>query len=307
MRIRYLQAFRAVMETGSVTEAAQTIYLTQPQVSRLIVSLEDELGLRLFVRTGRRLVPTEEGLRFYDETKRVFAGIDEIYKIAADIRAAKEPRLRVMSQPYLAYALLPESFAAFEKLYPDLRFSLEIRSRGDVGPWVAGQQFDLGLAALPINFPAARPVKFASAATVAALPKGHHLARKDRLTAGEIAAEPFIALRPFTLMRRFIDSTFHSVGFSLAIRAETSTGLSVCQMVSKGLGVSIVDPLVAKCIDPDFIEIRKWDPGLKLRYGFVYSEAYAPSALTLEFAKVVAATAKRMAPDYIELVSKDDS
>ena len=115
-------------------------------MSRLIATLEDELGLRLFVRTGRRLVPTEEGLRFYDETKRVLAGIDEISSIAKDIRTVKEPRLRVMCQPYLAYALLPESFAAFEKIYPALRFSLEIRSRGDVGPWIAGQQFDLGIA-----------------------------------------------------------------------------------------------------------------------------------------------------------------
>lgn len=66
-------------------------------------------------------------------------------------------------------------------------------------------------------------------------------------------------------------------------------------------------PLVAKCIDPDLIEIREWRPGLKLRYGFVFSEAYAPSALTLEFTKVVACIAKRLAPKHIQLISEGDS
>lgn len=141
---------------------------------------------------------------------------------------------------------------------------------------------------------------------MAVLPKRHHLARKKRLSANEIAAEPFIALKRFTLLRRFTDSIFHSAGLSLSVRAESSTGLSVCQMVSKGLGVSLVDPLVAKCIDPNLIEIREWDPGFRLRYGFVYSEAYAPSALTLEFADIVASTAKRLSPEYVDLVSKAD-
>ena len=294
------------METGSVTEASKTIYLTQPQVSRLIAALENELGLRLFVRAGRRLVPTQEGLRFYDETQRILAGIDDFYKIAKDIREINEPRLRVMCQPYLAYALMPESFAAFAERYPKTRFSLEIRSRGDVGPWMAGQQFDIGLAALPIDFPAARAIQFASVTMVVALPKGHHLTRKEFLDAEEIAAEPFITLKPFTLLRRLTDNIFHGAGLSLSVRAESSSGLSVCQMVSKGLGVSIVDPLVAKCIDPNLIEIRSWAPGIKLRYAFIYSEAYAPSSLTLEFADTVAFTTKRLCPDYVDLVSKVD-
>lgn len=294
------------METGSVTEASKTIYLTQPQVSRLIAALENELGLRLFVRAGRRLVPTQEGLRFYDETQRILAGIDDFYKIAKDIREVNEPRLRVMCQPYLAYALMPESFAAFAELYPATRFSLEIRSRGDVGPWVAGQQFDLGLAALPIDFPDARAIQFASVAMVVALPKGHPLTRKDRLNAEDIAAEPFVALKPFTLLRRLTDGIFHSAGLSLSVRAESSSGLSACQMVSKGLGLSIVDPLVANCIDPRLIEIRRWEPGVRLRYAFIYSKAYAPSSLTLEFADTVASTAKRLSPGYVDLASKED-
>src|SRR3989338_8928205 len=74
----------------------------------------------------------------YNEVKRILSGFDEIARIAEDIRSHKEARRRVVSQPFLAQAVLPHAFAAFAEAHPGLRYSLEIRSRGDVGSWIAG-------------------------------------------------------------------------------------------------------------------------------------------------------------------------
>jgi len=112
MTLQSLQALRAVMETGSVTEAARRLYRTQPQISRLIASLEGEIGFRLFLRDRRRLMPTQEGSLFYNNVSRILSGFDDISKIAEDIRSHKEARLRMVSQPFLAQAVLPEAFAA---------------------------------------------------------------------------------------------------------------------------------------------------------------------------------------------------
>lgn len=295
MRLRYLQALHAVMETGSVTEGARRLYRTQPQVSRLIASLEDELGFRLFIRQGRRLLPTQEGVRFYEEAKRILIGLDDISKIAEDIRTLKEARLKIVAQPYLGHALVPDAIAEFARRYPQVRYSLEVRSRNDVAQWIAGQQFDLGLAALPIEAPAVRSQPFASVPVVALLPKGHPLARKKELSAADIAAEPFVALRPLTLLRHHIDSLFGELGLSLEIRAEASSGLAACQLVAHGIGITLADLLVARCISSDRIDIRPWRPGLKLTYGFLFPSARAPSALVLDFAETVARLAKRLA------------
>ncbi|MCG8361388.1 MAG: LysR substrate-binding domain-containing protein, partial [Kiloniellales bacterium] len=105
--------------------------------------------------------------------KRILLGLDEISKIADDIRTMKEARLKIVAQPYVAHALVPDAFVDFHARYPQVRFSLEIRSRGDVAPWIAGQQFDLGIAALPIDAPAVRSEPFASVSVAAILPKGH--------------------------------------------------------------------------------------------------------------------------------------
>src|SRR6185369_3952341 len=130
MRLRYLQALRGVMETGTVTEAARRLGRTQPQVSRLLGALEAELGFNLFIRKGRRLLPTSEGTAFYQQAERILSGWDDIATIAEDIRTRREPKLRLITQPYLAHALMPATFAAFVAKHPSFRWAWKTGSAG---------------------------------------------------------------------------------------------------------------------------------------------------------------------------------
>jgi DNA-binding transcriptional LysR family regulator len=304
MRLQGLRAFQAVMETGSTTEAGRRLFRTQPQISRLIAALEGEIGFKLFLRDRRRLVPTQEGTLFHAEVRRILSGLDEISRVAEDIRAHKEARLRIVSQPYLAHAVLPDALAAFARSHPNLRYSLEIRSRGDVASWVAGHQFDLGIVALPIDVPGVSSQPFAAVQVLVALPAGHPLARKKRLKAEDITGQPFIALRPYALLRHLIDECFARLDLPLTIRAETSFGLAACQMVARGLGVTLTDPLVARCLPPGQIELREWEPGLTLTYGFLFSSTHPPLSAVLDFADTVTETTKRLAPEYVRLTGK---
>lgn len=281
MRVRYLQALRAVIETGSVTEAAKRLSLTQPQVSRLLGALERELGFELFLRQGRRIVPTLEGAQFYEEAKRILSGFDEIGRIASDIRTRQDAWIRVVAQPYLGHSLLPRAIADFGKQYPNVRVTMEIRSRADVGHWVAGQQFDLGVVALPLEVPAIRSEEFAKVRLALAVHEGHRLAKRGVVRPSDIVNESFVALRPYTLLRHYIDEQFGRLGVTPQIRAETSSGLSACQLVAEKIGVSLVDPIVARMIPG--IVVKRWDPPIHLTYGFLFPTAYAISALTMKF------------------------
>jgi len=292
------------METASVTEAGRRLYRTQPQISRLIAALEEEVGFKLFLRHRRRLVPTQEGNLFYNEAKRILTGLDEISRVADDIRSHKDARLRIVSQPYLGLAVLPDAIATFSQSRPNLRVSVEIRSRGDVASWVAGHQFDLGIVALPIDVPGVRSEPFAEVRVVVALPRRHSLAKKKRLTAFDLVDQPFIALRPYTLLRQAVDRLFGDLGLSLTIRAETSFGLSACQMVATGLGITLTDPLIARCLPYGHLQLRDWEPGLHLTYGFLYSSAHPPLSMVTEFSDEVAATTKRLSPGHVTLIKE---
>src|SRR5579872_712507 len=109
MKLAHLQALRAVMETGTATGAAVRLGRTQPQVSRLIADFEHDLGLRLFGRDKKRLIPTREGREFYAQALRVLDQVDGIPAAVRKIRATAEIHLNIACQPYIAQALLPDA------------------------------------------------------------------------------------------------------------------------------------------------------------------------------------------------------
>lgn len=301
MRLNRLQALRAVLETGSVTEASRRIHRTQPQISRLISALEEEVGFSLFLRQGRGLIPTQECLRFYEGTRHILAGFEEVSRIADSIRNKQDAWLRILTQPYFAYSVTPGAIAEFSRNHPNIRVSLEVRSRVDVGLWMSGQQFDLGLAALPIDFPGIRSRTFANVRLVIAMPEGHRLAAKPVLTPDDIKDEPFIALRPFTLLRQRIDDLMEKQRLPLRMIMETSSGQSACQLAALGVGIALADPILAANVPG--IVLRDFEPQLSIPYGFLLPASYAPSEQAREFAKLFVRIVKDTAPDRVDLVS----
>ncbi|RBL80100.1 LysR family transcriptional regulator [Streptomyces cavourensis] len=303
MRLNRLQALRAVMETGSVTEASRRIHRTQPQISRLISALEEEVGFSLFSRQGRGLIPTQECLRFYEGTRHILAGFEEVDRIAGNIRNQQDAWLRILTQPYFAYSAMPGAIAEFGRSHPQVRMSLEVRSRVDVGLWMSGQQFDLGVAALPIDFPGITSRTFAQVRLVIAMPEGHRLAAKRVVTATDIQDEPFIALRPYTLLRQHIDDLMEKRRLPLRLVMETSSGQSACQLAALGMGIALADPILAANVPG--IVLRDFEPRLTMPYGFLLPSSYAPSEQAREFARLLIRRVKEMAPERVDLVALD--
>ena len=85
LTLRQIDAFRAVMLTGTATEAAQVLGISQPAISRLVSDLEQEIGFKLFDRVGRRVVPTAEAQILIEEVKRALTGLDQIRETASEI------------------------------------------------------------------------------------------------------------------------------------------------------------------------------------------------------------------------------
>lgn len=299
MSLKRLQALKAVLETGSVTEGAQMLNRTQPQISRLLAALEDEVGFPLFVRQGRGLLPTRECLRFYEGTRHILDGLQDISRVAKSIRSHHEAWLHIVTQPYFAHGVMPNAIHAFAQQYPSARVSLEVRSRVDVGLWMSGQKFDFGLAALPLDFPGLRTQPFADASVIVAMPEGHPLAERKILGPADLQGQPFIALRTSTLLRQFTDDLCARQGINLQIVAETSTGESACMMTALGMGITLSDPVLASRI-PGLV-LRDFEPTLHLRYGFLLPGLFAPSELAQAFARTVVETVAKTGGDRVRI------
>ena len=104
---RQIEFFRAVMATGQVTRAAQSLHTSQPTVSRELARLEQVLQLRLFDRIRGRLQPTARALALHEEVERSYVGLDRIAATAQALRQFAHARVSIACLPALAHALLP--------------------------------------------------------------------------------------------------------------------------------------------------------------------------------------------------------
>ncbi|MBH5388541.1 methyl-accepting chemotaxis protein [Bradyrhizobium diversitatis] len=113
MNPRQIEAFRAVMLTGSMSVAAEMLKITQPAVSRLIKDLEADMKLLLFRREGNRLVPSHEATILFTEVDRFYVGMDRIAKIANELRHAKVGSLRIASIGALSLSCITQAISTF--------------------------------------------------------------------------------------------------------------------------------------------------------------------------------------------------
>lgn len=242
---RQIEAFRAIIESGSVTAAADLLFLTQPSVSRLLADLEAELGFALFARIGRSLAPTPEADALYEEVRRSFVGLQEITRVADDIRQYRSGSLKIAAMPALGLQFLPAAVAAFTTERPGITVSLRVRSSHAVVQHLSSQQFDIGFSALEFELPAIRREALGTMPMLAVLPPDHALCAKAVLEPEDFQHRPFIALGSEISTRSDTDRFFADHGIRPRVVAEAQLSFAICAMVAGGAGISIVEPVTA--------------------------------------------------------------
>lgn len=285
MNLKRLQAFHAVFSTGSVTEAARRLHLSQPAVSRLIADLERELGLALFVRQRQRLVVTGEGRAFFREAERALAAVDQIVDIARDIRTLQGAHLRVVAPMIVAFGLMPAAIKAFTTLHPRARVSLEIKHMGELADWVTAGPFDAGITVMPFEDARIECEHLVTARCLLVLPKGHRLARKPYVRLSELDGERMILPPPGNLNRDRFAAALAAARASYDGSIDTPSVFSACQLVAGGMGLAIVDPFTAKSAASLGLVAVPLRPAIELSFGLFFPANRSRSAMVRSFAK----------------------
>ncbi len=277
MNIKALRAFRATLSEGSLAAAGKILNLSQPAVSRLISGLEGELRLILFDRSGRNLVPTPEGTAFYREAGRILDNLDEVPKIAAEIRAGRTENLRIVAMPRIAQALASPAVARFVQDFPDVGVSLDVRARREASKWLAGREYDIGIGALPVDHPEIRTELLLRVRAQAIVPADHPLAEAETLSVDDLAEVPVIRLMHGLLLRDQLDDMFQSAGILPKHQCEVASSSLACALVADGAGITIADELVAAQVDQTRIRVIPITPERWMSFGLLFPVNVAPT------------------------------
>jgi DNA-binding transcriptional LysR family regulator len=262
MNIRQIEAFRVVMLRGTMTAAAAELNTSQPSISRLIAELETSIQLRLFDRHAGRLTPTEDGQAFYREVGQAYIGLESLGQAARDIRHFGTGRMRIGTMPALALGFLSKVVRQFTEEFPKVSISLQMRSEATVTRWVSGHYCDIGFIANPQTAQDIEVRPLYRLAAVCAIPNGHRLAKKRLIVPHDLEGEPFVSLAVGDLARPRTDAIFDQAGVHRKLSVESRYGSTICAMVEQGLGIGLVNPIVAHDFRRMNIVFRPFEPRL---------------------------------------------
>jgi DNA-binding transcriptional LysR family regulator len=263
MNFKQIEAFRTVMLTGSMTAAAQQLHTSQSNVSRAIGKLESEIGFELFDRVAGRVIPTRGGEALFREVTRAFVGLDSLAESANAIRDAGVGTLRVAAAASICIGVMPRVVRMFSERYPTVRVVVDTGASSVIANWTATQHCDIGIVSNVSDKPGVVASLLHSESAVCVLPSGHRLAGRKRLTAQDLDGERFISLPSGGAMRRAIDAAFPNDGRIMVL--ETPFSGTICRMVSEGIGVSLVNPIITRTMKLPGIVTVPFRPRIHLK------------------------------------------
>ncbi|AGW95456.1 MULTISPECIES: LysR substrate-binding domain-containing protein [Cupriavidus] len=285
---RQLEAFRSVMVSGSMTVAAELLKISQPAVSALIRDLEKRLEIRLFRREGNRLIPGAEAQRLFREVDKFYQGMEQIERVALDLKSARIGTLRVASMHTLGLSLLTEGVRQFSLSRPDLAISLDVRNSLGVLELAAAHQIDIGFVQMSgTEYPGVDVFPLPSVAAVCVLPRGHALARKKSLKITDLQDQPLISLSRNSPVRMRLEMELEAAGVTCKRSVVTSLGHVACSLVAGGLGLTVVDPFTARRVRDSGVVWRPLLPAVKFHFSMVLPTHQPRSKVVEDFIKVV--------------------
>lgn len=287
LNLRQIEAFRFVYQTGSMTMAGELMGVSQPAVSRLIADLEAEIALPLFERQRGRLRATADAAELFREVQRSFHGLDRIARVARDLRHRRTGDLRIATTLATSFFLLPAVIERFRRDWPDVRLSLHAAPSLEVLEEVALQHYDIGIAVVPPDSAGVHLTPLPVLDAVCLLPARHPLAARETITPEDLADEPLLMLADNSLTQRRIFRSLEEAGIEPRVMLESSFSAPICDLITRGIGLAILEPVTAWAYADEDTLIRPYAPAIPVALQGLHPASRPPNEPAAAFLALV--------------------
>lgn len=246
---RYL-ALQKIVELGSFTKAAEELGYTQSSVSQMVASLEDELRIKLLLRSRTGVKLTIEGAELYPFIERTILRYRAMREKAHEIRGLETGVIRVGTISSVTCHWMPRLIKGFQEIYPNVQFLFHQGDYSSIQEWIKTGTVDFGFIT-PSAVTGLETVTVKDGEMLAVLPRNHALASQSSIRLEEIADEPYILMEEGHYSEPM--NAFRAAGLEPNIKYTIHDDYAIMTMVEAGLGVSILAELVLRRVDYDIV------------------------------------------------------
>lgn len=293
---RQIEAFRAVMLTGTISGAARHLNISQPSLSAVIKRMEDIVGVSLFERSPSGLTPSIEAQRIFAEVQRVVGQFEQLADSIHAIARGENALFRVGLSPSIGHKIAPRAFARLAASKPDLRFFCDNLTRDQIVDYLCFGRGECVATIVPISSHAIASTTVGNGGLVCVVPADHRLASFQSAAPEDLEGEPLISFESDTPHGALIESMFVNRGLQRHIKVCVRSTETAISFVQERIGISVIDDFGAlECERRGLVVVRmRTSPSVPV---YVHWCRYRPrSRLVKEFVGAMKATLAEIAP-----------
>lgn len=243
--LRQLQVFEALARHGSITRAAEELRVTQPAVSIQLRKIEEQTGLSLVERVGRKLELTQAGEELRRHAERLARNVVDLEESLSLYRGVSKGRLRLAVVSTANY-FLHVHLSAFKQHFPDIEVSLKVANRDTIFKALESSEVDLIITGQPPDDADVVARRFMDNPLVAIAPPDHALATANDVLLARFAREPLVVREEGSGTRAAMERVLSERGLSYRPSCVLSSNEAIKQAVRAGLGLAVISGQTAE-------------------------------------------------------------
>lgn len=260
MELRQLVYFLEAAKRKSFTKASEALHISQPALSKMIKSLEEELDMTLIVRSNKTSELTDGGLIVMAYAQKIISQLDEMTKTLNDLTSLNRGSISIGIPPIIGSLYFPSLMADFHKMYPNISINITEYGGAKVVKSVEEGEFELGVAVLPIDENEFNIYPIVEDQMKLVIHHNHPLANRDPIQLRDLKDEEFIFYHEDFALHDIMWKNFIREGFEPKILFKSSQWDLMTEMVGANLGVTILPESICKRIENKQVKIINIEP-----------------------------------------------
>lgn len=240
LNVALLRSFVRVVEHGSISAAARSLFLTQSAVSMQITALNALVGIPLLQRIHGRWHPTSAGKALYESAQQVLGTVERLERTLADVTLERQGHVTVAATRVVAELVLAPIVAGFAREHPDVRLDIQLCGCREIERMLDKRLVDAGLAADPFFAEHCVTYPLEDDELVAVLPVNHPLSMQRRITVSDLASVPLVCLSETSSVWALLRERLGDVCDDLHVQHFLGSSAAVIALVEQGIGCSIL-------------------------------------------------------------------